>query len=73
MRLERNVSCHIKVCLPVYMQYYFGIGKATGYGLEGSDSLPGSTKFVSSPHCPDRFCGSLSLLSNEYRELFPWG
>jgi hypothetical protein len=29
--------------------------------------------FLSAPSRPDRFWGSSSLLSSEYRGLFPWG
>jgi hypothetical protein len=32
-----------------------------------------SWEFFSSPLRLDRFWGSLSLLSNEYQGLFPWG
>jgi hypothetical protein len=37
---------------------------AMGYGLNGRDSIPSRAKgFLSSPHLPDRFWDSLSLLS----------
>jgi hypothetical protein len=36
------------------------------YELYGSASIPGSTKFVSSPWCPYRFWGPTSLQSNGY-------
>jgi hypothetical protein len=44
---------------------------ATGYGLDGPDSIPGSARFFPSPERPDRLWGLPSLLSNGYRGLFP--
>jgi hypothetical protein len=32
--------------------------------------FPGSVRFFSSPHCPDRFWAPLSVLANGYRVLF---
>jgi hypothetical protein len=44
------------------------------YELAERDSIPGRDKrFLSTPHHPDRLWDSSSLLSNGYRELFPWG
>jgi hypothetical protein len=45
------------------------VGIMTGYGLEGPGSVPGSAKFFSSPHLPDRLWDPLSLLSNWCRGL----
>jgi hypothetical protein len=46
---------------------------ATGYGLEGPVSIPGSARFFSSPQHPDRLWSPSSLLTNGYRGLFPRG
>jgi hypothetical protein len=43
---------------------------ATGYGLDGLDSVPGSAKISFSQHL-DLLWGPPSLLCNGYRELFP--
>jgi hypothetical protein len=49
---------------------------ATGYGLDdkgvGVRVLVGSRNFYS-PRRPDRFWGTPSLISNEYREIFTRG
>jgi hypothetical protein len=38
------------------------------------DSIPGGGwEFLSSPRRPERLWGPLSLLSNGYQRLFPWG
>jgi hypothetical protein len=41
---------------------------ATGYGLDGLGSIPGSASFFSCLERPDCFCGQSSMISNEY-----WG
>jgi hypothetical protein len=43
------------------------VGMATGYGLDGLGSIPGSARFFFSPQLPDRLWGPPSLLYNEYR------
>jgi hypothetical protein len=40
---------------------------ATGYGLHGPGSIPGSAKFFSSPQLPDGVGAPPSLLSIRYR------
>jgi hypothetical protein len=40
-------------------------------GLDGTDSIPGSVRFMSSPQRPTRFWGTPSPLSNGYRGLYP--
>jgi hypothetical protein len=49
------------------------VGIATGYGLDGWGSIPGSARFFSSPHRRYRFCGQPSLLPNGYRGHFLGG
>jgi hypothetical protein len=49
---------------------------ASGYGLDDWGivvRVPVGSRIFFSPLRPDRLCGPLSLLSNEGRELFPWG
>jgi hypothetical protein len=48
---------------------YFGI--ATGYGLDGGDSIPGRGKIFFSSQCPNRFWGPSSMLSSKLGALFP--
>jgi hypothetical protein len=46
----------------------------TGYELDSWNSiLSGGKRFFSTPQCPDRIWGPLSLLSNGYLGLFPQG
>jgi hypothetical protein len=49
------------------------VGIATGYGLDGQDSIPGIAKFFFSPQRSDRPLGSPSILSNGYRGPFRLG
>jgi hypothetical protein len=49
------------------------VGIATGSGLEGRDSIPGSKKISSSPYGPDRLWDQLSPVSNKYKRQFPQG
>jgi hypothetical protein len=47
------------------------VGIATGYGLEGRDSIPGGRKrFFSTPQCPDELWGSPNFLSNGWVPRF---
>jgi len=53
-----------------------GAGLAQRYsaGLDDGCSSPGrGWEFLFSPPCPDRSWGPLSLLSNVYQGLVPWG
>jgi hypothetical protein len=56
-----------------YVSLDSSVGIATGYRLEdqGVGVWVGSRIFTS-PRRPDRLCDQPSLLSNGYRELFPW-
>jgi hypothetical protein len=49
----------------------FGI--ATGYGLDGRSLMPGMGKRFFFSQRPDRLSAPPSLLSNEYRGIFPRG
>jgi hypothetical protein len=51
--------------------YKWGVGIATGYGLDGLGWIPGSARFFYSPRRSDRLRGPPSLLSKGYRGLFP--
>jgi hypothetical protein len=49
---------------------------ATDYGMEDGNfavRVPVGSRIFTSPHRPDRLWDPPSLLSNRYRELFPWG
>jgi hypothetical protein len=53
---------------PSHLTRNSSVSIATGYGLDGRDSIPGRGKrYVSTPPRLDRFRGSPSLLSNGYR------
>jgi hypothetical protein len=46
----------------------------TGYGLdERGVALPVLLRIFTSPYCPERLWGSLSVISKEYWLLFPRG
>jgi hypothetical protein len=52
------------------------VGKATGYGMDNRGvgvRVPVGSRIFSSPRRPDEHWGPPSLLSNEYRSLFPRG
>jgi hypothetical protein len=50
-----------------------GVSIATGYGLDGPGSVPGSARFFSPRERPDRLWGPPSLPSDGYQGLSPQG
>jgi hypothetical protein len=55
---------HFQDCTAEYRSRYID-------GLDSLGSIPGVARFISSPQCPHRLWGPLSLQSNEYRVFFP--
>jgi hypothetical protein len=49
------------------------VGIATDYGLDDPGSIPGSTRFFSSPQRPDRLWSTSIHLPNGYPALLPRG
>jgi hypothetical protein len=48
-----------------------GVGRGTGYWLDGLGSIPGSARFFSSSQRPDRLWGPPNFLYNGYRGHSP--
>jgi hypothetical protein len=64
--------------LTIFVRLRVGRGAetATGYGLDDRGSgvrVQVGTRIFSSPRCPARLWGPLSVLSNGYWGPFPWG
>jgi hypothetical protein len=77
-----SLKSYITRCkfLPILFQYWecmcrdSSVGIATGFGLDGRDSILGRSKSLfSTPQGPDRFRVPPSLLSNGYCALSPRG
>jgi hypothetical protein len=68
--LIRNL--YVFLISPIHARFRnSSVGIATGHGLDGQGSIPGSGKrFFPSPQRSDRLWGSHSLISHGYRDSF---
>jgi hypothetical protein len=72
-----SVVClsHLLTCVMLTGELYSAVGITTGYWLDGRGVGVGvsvEARIFSTPRRPDRIWNPPSLVSNGYRELFPW-